>query len=72
MTNQLQGQTGGFQAVHVLPWGTEQDMFVMNNCIASSSGISAKKSGFAGFTLEDTASADANGNLGTASFAEAA
>ena len=67
-----QGATGGFRAVHVLPWGTEQDMFVFNNCIAGSSGISAKKSGFAGFTLDYMAAVDANDQLGTATFAEAA
>lgn len=72
MANQLQGKTGAFKAVHVLPWGTEQDMFVFNNCLAGSSGISAKKSGFGMFTLDYTAAADADGNVGTATFAQAA
>lgn len=72
MANQLQGQVGSFQAVHVLPWGTEQDMFVFNNCIASSSGLSAKKSGFGTRTLDYTAAVDATDTLGTATFAEAA
>lgn len=70
MANQLQGQTGAFQAIHVLPWGSEQDMFVLNSCIASSSGISSKLSGFGMATLEYTAGADGSGNLGTATFAE--
>ncbi|CAN5577163.1 hypothetical protein BH10PSE14_BH10PSE14_06760 [soil metagenome] len=72
LTNQLQGPTGRFQAVHVLPWGAKQDMFVLNNCIASSSGISAKKSGFSGFTLDYMAASDSSGAIGTATFAEAA
>jgi hypothetical protein len=72
LANQTQGLIGGFQAVHVLPWGNEQDMFVMNNCIANSAGISLKKSGFANNTLDYMASTDAYGNLGTATFAEAA
>lgn len=70
--NQLQGPTGRFQAVHVLPWGAKQDMFVFNNCIASSSGLSAKKSGFTGFTFDYMAASDANGTVGTATFSEAA
>jgi hypothetical protein len=72
LTNQAQGLTGNFQAVHVLPWGTEQDMFVFNDCLAGSSGIALKKSGFANFTLEYTAAANNNDQLGTATFAEAA
>jgi hypothetical protein len=72
LSNQDQGPTGRFQAVHVLPWGTEQDMFVFNNCLASSSGISAKKSGFGSDTLEYMAASDGSGNVGTATFAEAA
>lgn len=72
LVNQQQGLTGNFQAVHVLPWGTEQDMFVFNNCLASSAGISLKKSGFASNTIDYTAAADNTGNVGTATFAEAA
>jgi hypothetical protein len=74
MVNQLQGQIGQFTAVHVLPWGTEQDMFVFNYCIASSKGISAKKSGFGSQSLEYMAFAggSGNGSLGTATFSEAA
>lgn len=72
LSNQLQGLTGSFQAVHVLPWGTQQDMFVFNKCIAGSSGISAKKSGFGSTSLDYHASVDGNDKLGTATFAEAA
>jgi len=72
MTNQLQGLTGSFQAVHVLPWGAQQDMFVFNNCLAGSSGISAKKSGFGSTSMDYHASVDAYDKLGTATFAEAA
>jgi hypothetical protein len=72
LNNQLQGLTGNFQAVHVLPWGTEQDMFVLYNCIAGSTGLSAKKSGFGTSTLDYTAAANSSGSLGVATFAEAA
>lgn len=72
LANQSQGKTGNFQAVHVLPWGAEQDMFVFYNCIASSSGISAKKSGFGSSTLDYTVAVNSNDQLGVATFAEAA
>lgn len=72
VTNQQQGQTGLFQAVHVLPWGTQQDMIVFNNCLAASAGISAKKSGFGSTMLNYHASVDTNDVLGTMTFAEAA
>jgi hypothetical protein len=54
----------------VLPWGLEQDMFVLNSCVASSSGFSTKNSGFGMTTMEYMASVDGSGNLGTATFAE--
>ena len=72
LKNQAQGPSSSFKAVHVLPWGAEQDMFVFNNCIAGSAGISLKKSGFASHTLDYTAAVDGNDLLGTATFAEAA
>jgi hypothetical protein len=74
LSNALQGPTGEFTAVHVLPYGAEQDMYVFNSCIASSAGISAKQSGFASNTLEYSAFASGAGAgvLGTATFAEAA
>lgn len=72
VTNQQQGLTGLFQAVHVLPWGAQQDMIVFNNCLASGAGISAKKSGFGSTMLDYHASADSNDVLGTMTFAEAA
>lgn len=72
LLNQDQGPTTSFQSTHVLPWGTEQDMFVFYNCIASASSISAKKSGFGSSTLDYTAAVNTSGSLGIASFAEAA
>ncbi|MDE1914742.1 MAG: hypothetical protein KGJ57_17415 [Sphingomonadales bacterium] len=72
MANQLQGLTGNFQAVHTLPWGTEQDMFVFFNCIASSGSLSAKKSGFGTSSLDYMAAVNGNDQLGVATFAEAA
>jgi len=71
LANTLQGQTGTFQAVHVFPWGTEQDMVVLNNCLASKSTLfSAKKSGFGTSTLDYMASVSGTGSLGTITFAE--
>jgi hypothetical protein len=70
ISNATQGLIGNFQAVHVLPWGLEQDMFVLNSCVASSSGFSTKNSGFGMTTMEYMASVDGSGNLGTATFAE--
>ena len=67
LANQDQGPSTNFQATHVLPWGTEQDMFVFYNCIASASAISAKKSGFGTTSLDYTAAVNNNGVLGTAS-----
>lgn len=72
ITNQMQGVVGLFQAVHVLPWGTQQDMVVFNNCLAASTGISAKKSGFGMTSFDYHASVDTNDVLGTMTFAEAA
>lgn len=72
LANQDQGPSTSFQAVHVLPWGTEQDMFVFYNCVASASAISAKKSGFGSNTLDYTAGVNTSGILGIASFAETA
>lgn len=72
LTNQMQGQTGLFTAVHVLPWGSQQDMIVFNNCLAASTSISAKKSGFGMTSFDYQASTDNNDVLGTMTFAEAA
>ena len=72
LANQAQGLIGNFQAVHVLPWGTAQDMVVFNSCIAGSAGVSLKKSGFASNTLDYVANADSLGKLGTMTFANAA
>lgn len=73
LTNQLQGPSTSFEAVHVFPWGTEQDMVVLNNCIASSSSLlSAKKSGFGMSSIDYSAAVNSNGTLGTVTFAEAA
>jgi hypothetical protein len=72
LANQPQGPATAFKAVHVLPWGAEQDMFVFNNCIAGSAGISAKQSGFGSTSFDSVAAVDGSGQLGTATFAEAA
>ena len=73
LANQLQGGTGGFTAVHVLPWntpsGSQQDTFTFYNCIASSTSISAKKSGYGTQSLDYMAAVNASGQLGIATFA---
>jgi len=72
MNNQPQGLTGQFQAVHVLPWGAQQDIFVFTNCIAGGYSHSLKKSGFGSSSLDYMAFVGTNGSLGTATFADAA
>ena len=72
LNNQAQGPATAFKAIHVLPWGAEQDMFVFNNCIAGSASLSSKQSGFGSTSLDYTAAVDGTGSLGTATFAEAA
>ena len=72
LANQLQGPGTSFQAVHTFIWGAEQDMIVLNNCVASANSIAAKKSGFGTNSLDYVAGVNASGLLGTATFAEAA
>ena len=77
LTNQAMGRVGGFAAVNVFPWTNmagvpEQDVLVLNNCIASDSEISSKSADYGKPTFGYTAAVDTNDNLGTFSFAEAA
>jgi hypothetical protein len=72
LTNALQGNTGNFQAVHVFPWASEQDMIVLYSCIASSAALSAKQSAFGSTSLDYTAGVNGSNVLGVASFAESA
>lgn len=72
MTNQLQGLTGNFQAVHVLPWGATQDMFVFYECIASDQSFKMKQSGFATQSFAYEAFTNDLDVLGVATFSQAA
>lgn len=72
LANSLQGPAGSFTGVMVFPYGTEQDVLTLNNCISSGAGISTKQGDFAKPTFDFMSAADANDLLGTFSFAEAA
>lgn len=72
MSNQPMGKTGNFTGVYVFPWGTEQDVITLNNCIASGTEISTKMGDYAKPTFDFEAACDNNDVLGTFSFAEAA
>ena len=72
LLNQMQGPGTSFQAVHTFLWGAEQDMIILNSCVASANSIAAKKSGFGTNSLDYVAGVNSSGVLGTATFAEAA
>lgn len=77
LSNQPMGRIGGFTAVMVFPWTNpyevvEQDVLVLNSCIGSDNEISTKLGDYAKPTFGFTAGVDANDNLGTFSFPEAA
>lgn len=68
--NTLMGPAGAFTGVMVMPYGTEQDVFVFNNCITQGVGIALKMGDFAKPTFDYMCSTDATDTLGTFSFAE--
>jgi len=72
MTNQPQGKTGAFNAVMVMPWGSDQDVLVLNSCINTNADWSTKQGDFGKPTFDYIAGVDDNDVLGTFSFAEAA
>lgn len=72
ITNSLQGPAGSFTGVMVFPYGSDQDVLTLNNCIPSEGGISTKQGDFAKPTFGFMASTDSSDTLGTFSFAQAA
>lgn len=71
VANSLQGPAGAFQAVMTFFYGTDQDVFVLNNCIATDAAIASKQGDFAKPTFGFMAATDSSDNLGTLSFAQA-
>lgn len=71
MANTPMGPAGSFTGVLVMPYGAEQDVFTLNNCITQGAGISLKNGDFAKPTFDFMCSTDSNDVLGTMSFAEA-
>jgi hypothetical protein len=72
MTNSLQGPAGAFTGVSVFPYGTDQDVLTLNNCIASDAGIATKQGDYVKPTFGYMAATDATDTLGTFAFSQAA
>jgi hypothetical protein len=70
--NTLQGPAGAFTGVMVFPYGTEQDVLTLNNCIATDGGIATKQGDYAKPSFGFMSATDSSDTLGTFSFAEAA
>jgi len=70
VANTPMGPAGSFTGVLVMPYGTEQDVFVFNNCITQGAGIANKNGDFAKPTFDFMCSTDSTDTLGTLSFAE--
>lgn len=72
ITNSLQGPSGSFTGVMVFPYGNDQDVLTLNNCIPNDAGISSKQGDYAKPSFGFMASTDSSDTLGTFSFAQAA
>jgi hypothetical protein len=72
LSNQLQGPTGSFTGVMVFPYGSDQDVLTLNNCIPQDHGLATKLSDFGKPTLGFMASTDSADVLGTYAFSQAA
>lgn len=70
--NTLQGPAGAFTGVMVFPYGSEQDVLVLNNCISTDGSIATKQGDYAKPSFGFMAATDASDTLGSFSFAEAA
>lgn len=75
LSNQPMGRVGGFQGVMVFPWTNpsltvEQDVLVLNNCVASDYEISTKVGDYGKPPFSFEASVDTSENLGTFTFSE--
>lgn len=72
LTNQAMGKVGNFTAVMVFPWGTEQDVLTLNNCISTDHEIASKGGDYGKPTLGFMAACDTNDTLGNFTFSQAA
>jgi hypothetical protein len=72
IANQQMGNVGAFTAVMQFNWASEQSILTLNYCLTSDTEISTKQDDYAKPTFGFMASCDANDNLGSFSFAEAA
>jgi hypothetical protein len=72
LSNQFQGPTGSFTGVMVFPYGTDQDVLTLNNCIPQDHSVATKLGDFAKPTLGFMASTDSADVLGTYAFSQAA
>jgi hypothetical protein len=72
ITNSLQGPAGAFTGIMVFPYGSDQDVLTLNNCIPNDAGISTKQGDYAKPSFGFMASTDASDTLGTFAFAQAA
>jgi hypothetical protein len=72
VVNTLQGPAGAFTGVMVFPYGTDQDVLTLNNCIASDAGIATKQGDYAKPTFGFMAATDSSDTLGTFAFSQAA
>lgn len=72
LSNTLQGPAGAFTSSMVFPYGAEQDVLTLNNCVANDTGLATKQGDYTKPTFGFMCAVDGSGNLGTFSFAEAA
>lgn len=72
LANSLMGPAGNFTAVMAFLYASQQDVLTLNNAIATDASIATKQGDFAKPSFGFMASTDANDNLGTFSFAQAA
>jgi hypothetical protein len=72
MTNSLQGPAGAFTGVSVFPYGSDQDVLILNNCIASDAGIGTKQGDYVKPSFGYMAATDSSDTLGTFAFSQAA
>ncbi len=70
MTNQAMGKTGNFTAVATMLWGTDKSVFSFGNCMATNYSLATKLTDYMRPAFEFDCAVDANGILGSASFAE--
>lgn len=70
--NTLQGPAGNFTGVMIFPYGTDQDVITLNNCIASDVAIASKQGDYAKPTFGFMCATDSSDTLGSFAFSQAA